>query len=1061
MEFLGRSSHPPSAPRTATALLTAHFRTHSTCSCSAPKNNSYPSTLVRHHHKMEDGDLWQAYADAEPIEQEVVTSDEQEVAAMDDDSDVATIGPSSDDVATTTKSSDSVNVKPDVGPPVNIYAEAHRHAQIKAEDAANGTNNDSASEKESDNNNNSREGPHASLHLSSELKQNQKKLRSDDNNAQVLDSIDENNIDGEAEITETIAPDHEAVVEASVDATPKENDAEKESTKSIDDDSTATTTETNTSESDTNSSAKEQQEEDTTTQQQPNRTRTVSEDEEDDEGPAKKMFLVDYASKLAGAQVLEKSPSFKGASNLLTGDSDKYAIAPCEDKKYVVIGLSEDILVKQIKLSNFERYSSHVREFQVLASQEYPAPSAEYWTLIGTFEANTRNGEQTFDLEEPAWARYLKFKFKSHFGAEHYCTLSQIKVHGSTMLQGFHEQWIESEKELEQEKEKENQQQQEEIKEGEIGDGDAQKQQHQENGVVDDKMVEEPVSLENEKDDADSSRSVDDVPEPIEDTEVNDSDETEQNGAVDAPQDNEVSEGGGEGPPISEDVIDSDHPPSGDAEEEPTGKDDESVPSSDADASVPHEGADDQQDVTEVPPETRVDDEIIEEEEQDPTNNADKPEPLSETNEAVEVDQADSDENAAACDDVVADAIVEEERIDVTANEQDHAKNDEETIPLVDTAAEESNGENDTGSSDMISDGHVQGENTSNETSDTTNKTEDVVVAIPDPAPAEKKASDSKAVSSDSVVTSVQDTPKGDANSNTKDSPSKTKTTEKEVAANTSSPVAEKDNVKVAATTSAELVAKLSKRFPHASCIKDLDFYVFKKKTMLSNAGQMGQVPGPKGLGQVPGPKMEPIFAKITNEIKSVQMTQHQYEQYISAVKSCYEKLFLDMANDLDSMQRDYDSRLSNLENIVSNMVPGAFSKPCDYRLMALSSLTALSSAEYAQLVLIVGFAMSMIFLRMQRKKRINLKMLSIMTPTPKTESPAKKAATPPVTPSSSGEVSPPTINNVVAKKKEEEPLLQNEIVENGHATGNQPALVRIISSDEKENTRAAANFQG
>ena len=129
--------------------------------------------------------------------------------------------------------------------------------------------------------------------------------------------------------------------------------------------------------------------------------------ESEDDGP-RQIKLVDYASKLAGAQILEQSSSLKGASNLLTGDRDKYSIAPCEDKKYVVIGLSEDILVKQIKLGNYERYSSRVKEFQVLASQEYPIPNEEYWNSIGTYTAKSKSGEQTFELKEPAWARYLK-----------------------------------------------------------------------------------------------------------------------------------------------------------------------------------------------------------------------------------------------------------------------------------------------------------------------------------------------------------------------------------------------------------------------------------------------------------------------------------------------------------------------------------------------------------------------------------------------------------------------------------------------------------------------------
>jgi len=164
-------------------------------------------------------------------------------------------------------------------------------------------------------------------------------------------------------------------------------------------------------------------------------SKTIKESEEADDGLIERV-LVDYASKSAGALILEKSSSMKGTSNLLNGDKDKYAIAPCNDKKFVVIGLSEDILVKQVKLANYERYSSHVQTFQILGSQ-----TMGDWVDLGTFDAHAGNGEQAFDLLEPSWARYLKFRFLSHFGMEHYCTISQIKVHGSTMLQGFREQW--------------------------------------------------------------------------------------------------------------------------------------------------------------------------------------------------------------------------------------------------------------------------------------------------------------------------------------------------------------------------------------------------------------------------------------------------------------------------------------------------------------------------------------------------------------------------------------------------------------------------------------------
>lgn len=150
---------------------------------------------------------------------------------------------------------------------------------------------------------------------------------------------------------------------------------------------------------------------------------------------------VDYASKSAGGLVIDKSPNFHGTSNLLTSDRDRYAIVECrEPAKWVVIGLSEDILVKRIGISMLERYSSHVKDFSLLVS----TTGTEAWRELGNFTAARAPGEQVFDMAVPMWARYVKFQILSHYGQEHYCTVSQIKVHGSTVLQGFHEQWQES-----------------------------------------------------------------------------------------------------------------------------------------------------------------------------------------------------------------------------------------------------------------------------------------------------------------------------------------------------------------------------------------------------------------------------------------------------------------------------------------------------------------------------------------------------------------------------------------------------------------------------------------
>ena len=1084
---------------------------------------------------MEDGDLWQAYnGDAIPSKEVEATDDDdndtmiieasspqeadtkperirtsppEECHEENNDAVTSTAAVANNPIITAQHAAQVV----DVGPPVNIYAEAHRHANI-ATDRSESLNDDDGKHDVDvvDDVKVTRDGPHASLHLSNELKQQNKKKQQPEGNDTVTsekraaagetgeneaavtaedansdDDVQNNNDDaidsamdevtddvansdligsvddGADSIVDTVVTDQVATDQTDV-ITTDDSDVTKESEQPIDDDSATASISEEPSTDDSDVST-------TTEPIKPlNRSRTVSEDEEEDDEEPKQKIQVDYASKLAGAQILEKSPTFKGASNLLTGDIDRYAIAPCDDKKYVVIGLSEDILVKEIKLSNFERYSSHVREFQVLASQEYPAPSAEYWNLIGTFEAHTRNGEQTFELEEPAWARYLKFKFRSHYGAEHYCTLSQIKVHGSTMLQGFHEQWIESEKELEQEKENQQQHQhqhQEEQGEEEEYNDDHQQQGEQEDVALAEKATEELTVGEEKGDEGGESDSLEQEQhvEPLEDTKEEDDIEGGADIVNDAPSyaentDEELSSSG-------------DDESSEDKNEEHTEQDEETT-SGDQDASIPDEvPISDQEDVADVvtetagdrvePKEEKVDQEVHE------VGDSDKSDQPSQPDDDDDMTQADSDGNAARDDDS---AVVEgeEEIADSNPSATDTVKA-EETISA-DSAVTNQN-KTDTEEEASSEEGVNQDESLITETLEATNKTKsDITTTNPNSAPGDKVVDDAtKTTSSKSVAIKKKEPeaikkkePEGENIPKGKDLPAKP--IEKDATAKSSSPLtAEKnDNVKNAAMTSGELIAKISTRFPHASCIKDLDFHAFKSKTLLSNAGQ---------LSQMTGPKMEPIFTKITNEIKSVQITQHQYEQYISAVKTCYEKLFLDMANDLDTIQRDYDRRLSNIEEVLSNVVPGGLSKSPNHRFMAvLPAVGVLFTSEYAQLMFSIGFTVLMIFLRMRCKKK------NLGNPSPSLNSkegtktstpPAKEAATttPPATPMSlAAEVSPSSINNFEQHEEKEvhsplnnstsESSLIHElpVKEDDDVSGDKPPLVRIISNDEEEN---------
>ncbi|KAH8063990.1 hypothetical protein JL720_13014 [Aureococcus anophagefferens] len=146
------------------------------------------------------------------------------------------------------------------------------------------------------------------------------------------------------------------------------------------------------------------------------------EDGEDVVEKKKKAKVINYASMDAGAVVLEQSEHSKGFHKLLLDDKDKCGITECSEKKMVVIGLSEDIQMRELILCQYEKYSSGVRDFD------------------------------NFTMAEFKYVRYLKLRFLTHHGDEASCTVSQIKVHGVavTVMEGFQDDLQRHHDELEQ-----------------------------------------------------------------------------------------------------------------------------------------------------------------------------------------------------------------------------------------------------------------------------------------------------------------------------------------------------------------------------------------------------------------------------------------------------------------------------------------------------------------------------------------------------------------------------------------------------------------------------------
>lgn len=149
-----------------------------------------------------------------------------------------------------------------------------------------------------------------------------------------------------------------------------------------------------------------------------------------------------YASFDAGATVLKTSAGAKNAKAILVETKDTYMLLECaKTNKFVIVEMSDDILVDTIVLANFEFFSSMMRHFRVSVSDRYPV-KADKWKLLGTFETRNSRDIQAFLVEHPLiWAKYIKIDFLTHYGNEYYCPISLLRVHGTRML----ETWKDSE----------------------------------------------------------------------------------------------------------------------------------------------------------------------------------------------------------------------------------------------------------------------------------------------------------------------------------------------------------------------------------------------------------------------------------------------------------------------------------------------------------------------------------------------------------------------------------------------------------------------------------------
>ncbi|SPJ72044.1 uncharacterized protein FTOL_01772 [Fusarium torulosum] len=145
-----------------------------------------------------------------------------------------------------------------------------------------------------------------------------------------------------------------------------------------------------------------------------------------------------YASFDAGATILKVSPGAQKAKGILVENKDSYMLFECRAKsKFVIVELSDDVLIDTVVLANFEFFSSMLRRFTVSVSDRYPV-KIDKWKEIGTFEARNTRDLQAFLVENPQiFSKYVRIEFLNFSGKEFWCPVSLLRIHGSRMLEPF------------------------------------------------------------------------------------------------------------------------------------------------------------------------------------------------------------------------------------------------------------------------------------------------------------------------------------------------------------------------------------------------------------------------------------------------------------------------------------------------------------------------------------------------------------------------------------------------------------------------------------------------
>ena len=146
----------------------------------------------------------------------------------------------------------------------------------------------------------------------------------------------------------------------------------------------------------------------------------------------------------------------------------------CSSRIWFVIELCEHIKINELQIANFELFSNVPRQFRVYASERYLATTANSnnWPnkyFLGVYEAANTRAIQSFFIKDTLlkahnkdmtaetnsenesngeikqqqqqqltsmslYVKYIKFEMLSHYGQEHFCPLSLVRIFGTSIV---------------------------------------------------------------------------------------------------------------------------------------------------------------------------------------------------------------------------------------------------------------------------------------------------------------------------------------------------------------------------------------------------------------------------------------------------------------------------------------------------------------------------------------------------------------------------------------------------------------------------------------------------